>query len=262
MIHPQHQHAIERLVEIFKDDPRFPALIIAGSVAKGRARPDSDVDILLIATDQEYARRAVTQDFWYLNEAVCDYPHGYVEGKIVDLQFLRDAADHGSEPARAAFAGAWVGYTRIAEVPALLARIPVYQEADQQAKIAAFYSQVLVWNWFMREAEKRDDHYLRTQAVANMTLYGGRLLLAHNRILYPYHKWFLEEVRRAEKKPADFMEVLAQLLAQPDKDHAQAFCDCLTAFHDWGVTYEQAIVRFFQDVEWNWRDGRTPLQDW
>ncbi|MDQ2716820.1 MAG: hypothetical protein M3Z08_18090 [Chloroflexota bacterium] len=51
-------------------------------------------------------------------------------------------------------------------------------------------------------------------------------------------------------------------LAQPSQEHAQALCDSLTAFHDWGVTYPQAIVKFAHDVEWNWRDGHPPLQDW
>ena len=49
MIIQQHKRVIQRLVEQFKDDPRFPALIISGSVAKGRARKDSDIDIVLVA---------------------------------------------------------------------------------------------------------------------------------------------------------------------------------------------------------------------
>jgi Nucleotidyltransferase domain len=237
-------------------------LIIGGSVAKGRAQPDSDVDILLVATAEEYAQRATRQDFWYVNREICDYPNGYVEGKIIDMPFLRDVADHGSEPARAAFVGAFPGYTRISELLELLARIPVYQEADRQAKIRSFYSQVTIFNWYVGEAEKRADRYLMTQAVANMTLYAGRLLLAHNRILYPYHKWFMYELRHAASKPDGFMDIMEQLLTQPSKEHAQALCDSLTAFHDWGVSYPQAIVKFFYDVEWNWRDGHPPLQDW
>ena len=52
----QHKRVIQRLVEQFKDDPRFPALIISGSVAKGRARKDSDIDIVLVASEEEFAR--------------------------------------------------------------------------------------------------------------------------------------------------------------------------------------------------------------
>ena len=262
MITPQHQRVIDRLIELFKDDPRFPAMIVGGSVAKGRALPNSDVDFLLIASDEEYTRRAAINDLWYVNTEICDYPDGYAEGKVVDLQFLRDAAHHGSEPARAAFFKAFVAYSRIPEVETLLQRIPVYQEQDRQAKLLSFYSQVVVSNWLVREAEKRKDSYLMTQAVATMTFYAGRLILAFNRILYPYHKWLTYELSHAEKQPAHFIELMQQLLAQPNKEHAQAFCDCISAFHDWGASYDQLIVRFLRDTEWNWRDGRAPLQDW
>ena len=36
-IREHHRGAIDRLVELFSDDPRFPAVIVGGSVAKGRA---------------------------------------------------------------------------------------------------------------------------------------------------------------------------------------------------------------------------------
>ena len=257
-----HQRVIERLTELFADDPRFPALIVGGSVAKGRARPDSDVDILLVATDEEYARRAATQDFWYLNREICNYPGGYAEGKIIDMQFLLDAADHGSEPARAAFVGAFTAYSRIPELQNVLARIPVYPEHEQRKKIEGFYSQVQLLNWFIGEAEKRNDRYLLTHAVSDLVLYGGRLILAHNRILYPYHKWFMYELQRAEQKPANFMERIEQLLNQPNKEHALAFRDSIMNFHDWGITYDQSVVRFMQDTEWTWRTGQPPLGDW
>jgi hypothetical protein len=263
MILPHHQRVIDRLIDLFQDDPRFPAMIIGGSVAKGRARPDSDVDVMLIATDEEYARRVPTHDFWYINRDLCDYPGGYVEGKILDMSFLRDAADHGSETARAAFVDAFLGYSHLPEVAELLARIPVYQERVHTAKLAAFFGQVCIFKWYVGEAEERQDRYLLTQAVANLALYGGRLILAHNRILFPYHKWFLYDLRRAEQKPDHFVDLLETLVAHPSKEHAQAFYDSLAAFRDWGITPGmQAAVQFARDTEWNWRDGRPPLQDW
>ncbi len=56
-IYPQHQRAIDRLSAAYSDDPRFLALIIGGSVAKGFARPDSDVDFMIVATDEVFERR-------------------------------------------------------------------------------------------------------------------------------------------------------------------------------------------------------------
>ncbi|MBI5668120.1 MAG: nucleotidyltransferase domain-containing protein [Chloroflexi bacterium] len=258
-----HQRVIDRLTALFQPDPNYLALIIGGSIARGWAKPDSDVDIVLVVTDEEYRRRAAADAYHYFNRDICDYEGGYVDGKIVNLDFLREAADHGSEPARAAFVGAFTAFSRCAEVDDLLKRIPVYPEHERDEKIRAFYSQVLILNWYVPEAEKRRDPYLLTHAASELALYGGRLILAHNRILYPYHKWFMHVLREAPDKPADFMERMDALLVRPGADTARAFTECVGGFRDWGVTMGQAVVRFMRDSEWNWRyGGRTPLADW
>ncbi len=45
-------------------DSRYPALIVGGSTAKGRTSDDSDVDILLVATNEEYAADAPPLPDW------------------------------------------------------------------------------------------------------------------------------------------------------------------------------------------------------
>ncbi len=57
MLYPHHQRTIDRLIDRFKDDLHFLALIIGGSLVKGYGSENSDVDFMLIATDEEYARR-------------------------------------------------------------------------------------------------------------------------------------------------------------------------------------------------------------
>ncbi len=108
---PQHQRAVERLVERFEKDPNFLALMIGGSIVRGWERDDSDVDFILLATDEEYARRAPANALTYYTPDLCDYPGGYVDGKIVDWGFLAEVAARGSETARAAFVGARRAYS-------------------------------------------------------------------------------------------------------------------------------------------------------
>jgi hypothetical protein len=260
-MHANHQRAIDRLTEHFKDDPRFLALIIGGSIAKGRAKENSDVDIMLVATDEEYALRQAHDDYHYYTRDFTDYEDGYVDGKIVDMQFIRDVADHGSDPARSAFAGTILAFSRAPELEDLLLKIPRYREEDHRDKIISFYSQVLLLNWFILEAEKRNDIYLLNHAASELVLFGGRLILAHNRVLYPYHKWFMWELRNTEQKPANFIELAESLLKTPSKTTAQAFVDSISNFQDWGVTIGQAVVRFMKESEWNWRYGPPPVQD-
>jgi len=62
-IRDHHQRAIDRLADAYRDDPHYRALIIGGSVAKGYAREDSDVDFLIVATDKAFERRRAARDF-------------------------------------------------------------------------------------------------------------------------------------------------------------------------------------------------------
>jgi predicted nucleotidyltransferase len=261
-MYPHHQQTIERLVAQLQEDPRYLAVIIGGSIAKGRARPDSDVDIILVATDAEFERCLAAGAIQYLDREIADYPGGYVEGKIVNRQFLLDVADHGSEPARSAFGGAFIVASRLPDLPDLLARIPIYPEHERAAKMAAFYSQVVICNWFVSEAEKRADAYLLTWAASNLALFAGRLVLAHNRILYPWHKWFMETLRGAPDQPPDFVALVERLLARPDQAQAQAVRDSIEGFPGWELNRQQIVTRFTLDNEWNWRTGRPPLADW
>jgi hypothetical protein len=261
-LRPHHQRTIDRLVDTFGNDPRYPALIIGGSVAKGRAGEYSDVDILLVATDEEYARCAATGDTGYFNDTLCDYPGGYIDGKIIDLAFLTEVAERGSEPARAAFVGTFPAYSRIPGLPALLARIPVYPEHEQEARIRAFWGQVGILNWFIGEAEKRNDPYLLSHAVTNLVLFGGRLILAHNRILYPFHKWFMYELAHAPEQPANLIAQAESLLREPSKESADRFYESITGFRDWGLTEQEAFRHWTEDYEWAWRTARPPLADW
>lgn len=127
-VQAHHRRAIDRLVNEYSDDTRFDALIIGGSVAKGFARPDSGVDFLIVATDDEFNRRKTQDDLFINRTDLCDYDGGYVDGKIINYSYLERLADKGNEPSRAAFDGAFAGYSNLPDLEALLHQIPVYPE--------------------------------------------------------------------------------------------------------------------------------------
>ena len=78
-IKPHHQSAIDNLVNEYKDDPRFPALIIGGSVAKGCARDDSDVDFMIVTTDEEFDHLKSKGDLFINRTDLCDFQGGFVD---------------------------------------------------------------------------------------------------------------------------------------------------------------------------------------
>lgn len=257
-----HQATIRRLTDRFSQDPLCLALVVGGSVAKGRARPDSDVDIEIITTEAKWRRREAASDFWYSSLEDVGDRKVFVDGKIYGLSFLEEVAARGSEPARAAFSHTIVAYSRIPGLEDTLRRITTYPEADRDAKMKSFYSQVaLLGRFFVGEAAKRDDAYLMSHSVSSLVLFGCRLILAYNRVLYPYHKWMIWEVERVSEKPDGFMEAIQNVLAKPGVETAEAFCKSLEDWHDWGVSLEDAVNRFMIDDEWNWRTGATPITD-
>ena len=236
-------------------------MLVGGSLVKGWGGVNSDVDIMLIATEEEYTRCLTSNNLVYINAEICDYPGGYVDGKVIHEPFLHEVAQRGSEPARAAFINVQIAYSHLPHLEELLKQIPVYQEAEREEKMRSFYCQVKAQKWYIEEAEKKQSLYLMAHATSEMVFYAARLLLAYNRILYPYHKWLMRAVEDAPDKPPEFLTLAETLLRERKAAHAQALWECIDNFRDWNIS-DRWSVRFMQDSEWNWRDGRAPLADW
>lgn len=261
-IRDHHRRAIDRLAETYRDDTDFLGLIIGGSVAKGYARHDSDVDFMIIASDENFARRLAARDLFINRADLCDYDGGYVDGKIIDLAYLRDVADKGNEPSRAAFQGAFAAYSHVDGLDALLARIPRYPEAGHEERIRAFYSMAFIQHWLFNEAERHDNRYTMARAANQLALFAGRLILAHNRTLFPYHKWLPRALGDAADKPRGFMQQFHAMLEQPNGANASSLFESVRDFQDWGVSDLDAYTWFMTDVEWAWMTDRTALEDW
>lgn len=261
-IRDHHQRGIERLADAYRDDPEFVALIIGGSVAKGFAREDSDVDFMIVATDEAFERRFAARDLFINRTDLTDYDKGFVDGKIINLAYLEDAAESGNEPTRAAFIGAFAAYSHLPELDALLKRIPVYPAAGHDERIKAFYSMAFIQNWLFHEADRHGNRYTLLRAASQLALFSGRLILAHNRQLFPYHKWLPRTLEAAPDKPDDFMKHFNALLDEPNAGRATALYECVRDFRDWGVSDLDAYTWFMTDVEWAWMSGGAPMEDW
>lgn len=261
-IRDHHQRAIDRLADSYRDDPRFRGLIIGGSVAKGYARDDSDVDFLIIATDEAFEEHRRARDLFINRKDLCDYDGGFVDGKIINLAFLQDVAEKGNEPSRAAFEGALVAYSHIPDLDALLQRIPVYPEAGHDARIKAFYCMAFMQHWLAHEAERHGNRYTLIRAASQLALFAGRLILAHNRRLFPYHKWLLRTLESVPEKPIDLMACLNALLDEPGGDRASTLFDLVRNLEEWGVSDLEAYTWFMTDIEWSWMSGKTGIEDW
>ena len=261
-IRPHHQRAIDKLVATYENDKDYLAIIIGGSVAKNCARDDSDVDFMIVATDEAYARRLRVGDLFINRTDLCDYPGGFVDGKVINLDYLHQAARKGNEPSRAAFDGAFPAYSKIDDLSDILKDIHRYPEAQRAERMRTFYAMAFIQQWLMGEASRHDNPYTKTRAASQLALFAGRLILAYNRVLFPYHKWFLHYLDKCPEKPDHFMEYLRTVLEVPNAENAQRLFQSLQAFQDWGVTDLEAYRWFMQEVEWSWMKDQTPMEDW
>ena len=257
-----HQLAINNLIDYLRNRDEFLAIIVAGSIAKGTAKDSSDIDVYLVATDDEFNRRKQENNLFFFNEALCNYPGGYIDGKIINISFLKKAALHGSEPTRASFLGATVAFSRIPGIEEVIAQIPVYPESNRSKNLIDFYAQVLLYgNYFAIQALEQGNKYLATHSISNLVLFASRMILAYNRILFPCHKSLMNSVERAIEKPDYFIEGANELLHNPTKEKVADFVERISSFKDWGITYGQAVSVFVENNEWNWIDQEPPLQD-
>jgi len=256
-----HAEAIRRLGEHFSQQPGYIAVLVGGSIAKGVESEFADIDTMLIVTDELYQSMGGLDAPGYFSTQFCDYPGGYVDGKIYDKAYLRSAADHGNEPTRAAFQDMIVAFCADPEVEGLVRSIPVYQVREKEAKLRSFWAQFEAAYWYFGEALRRGDRYLLLHSTSDLVLYGGRLILAHNEILFPYHKLFMATLQGAPEKPEGLMELIAALVDDPREETARAFHEAVRGFRQWSEPPEPWNVRFMRDTELAWLEGAPYIGD-
>lgn len=256
-----HAATLARVVEHFQQDPEVQGLLLAGSLAHGLARTHSDVDVMLVVREADYERRQATGHLTYYTRELADYDQGYVDGKYLTMAFIRQVAERGSEPARFAFKDAHVLFSREEDLAPLVAAAGQYPQAGKDERMRRFAAQLEAWHWYSHEALRLGNPYLYGVAASKLVLFGGRLILAHNELLYPYHKWFLQVLERAPDKPAGLMELIWPLYEDPNADASRAFYEAIRDFRAWPGGGANWPHQFMLDSELNWLDGEPPVDD-
>ncbi|HTO04472.1 MAG TPA: hypothetical protein VL069_12255 [Opitutus sp.] len=258
---PHHAETLGRTTEFFAKDPKVLGLLLGGSLAHGFQSAESDVDVMIVVSDDDHRERIRTGGTCFFSRELCTYEGGYVDGKYTSTGFLREVAARGSEPARFAFQDVQVLFCQDPALPELLKEVARYPAAEQSARIWRFQAQFEAWTWYTREALKRGNLPLLRTAVAKLTLFGGRIVLAHNQLLYPYHKWFLRVLETAPEKPPTLMSEIAGLAANPTRQAIEQFGRTIREFRPWQISHATWPAQFMQDSEVNWLSHPPPIDD-
>jgi predicted nucleotidyltransferase len=258
---PNHQRAIDKLFPLFTDDPAVEALLLGGSIAHGYASESSDVDIMIVVTEEEHAKRSVECRLQYYSPDLTDYAGGFVDGKYVSRSFLNQVEAKGSEPARFAFADARVLYSRIDGIDQQLDRISRYPVEQKVERIRRFRAQFEAWRWYAGEANKRNDGVLMGISVDNVALFGARMLLAHNERLFPFYKWMLRVLDDAPDKPDNIVPVIRELCASRTYEAVDAYHNLIMGYREWEVDSQPWPNRFMIDTELTWMNDGCSVDD-
>ncbi len=189
----------------------------------GLKSPNSDVDIMILVSDADHRKRLEENRVHFFSLDLCTYEGGYVDGKYINPAFVEQVKQIGSEPARFAFAGSQVLFSRIDGLDEEIRKAAEYPAPGKEERIRRFYAQFEVWHWYCQEALRLKNQYLLGASVSKFILFSGRFVLAHNELLYPYHKWFLRVLEQANDKPDGLLESIRELNTFPSLETLKPF---------------------------------------
>ncbi len=256
-----HQATIDRATARLRARDDVRAVLVGGSIAHGFASASSDVDLLIVVDDAEWDRRLARGDTTELDLESPTYEGGYVDMKYTSVGFIRDVAARGSEVARFAFEGvivAWSSLDGLADELWAAARYPC---EEQPERIRALHAQLEYWRWMFSEGDRSGNAYVKTLAAPHVVLFAGRLILAHNAVLYPGYKWLLRVLRDVEEQPPGAVVAIDAVVAAPDKRNVEALFELVMTWRDWGVADQHWGTKFMLDTELAWLDGRPAAAD-
>lgn len=258
----QQERALNAYVDSVRDDPGVLAVVLVGSVAQGREREDSDVDVYLVVDDDRFAAETADGRFAWIDRHGLDYPGSYIDVKLASPSYLEAAADRADDPTRASFLGARVAWSRLPGLEDTLARIAAVPDDAWAERVRSHVSQARLYGgYFLRQAVEREDEFLRRHAALHLALAAARAALADARVILPGPK-YISKLMTSIPTPDGFVEVWDRVVADADLESATTLLDMLFEWLGGDLTQEQTLSIFIRDNELAWLRGTVPAEYW
>lgn len=258
-MYQHHIESIENLKTYFRQKSEVIAIILDGSIVKGNARVDSDIDAIVVVTEEAYESLRRQNRLAEVIEGHCTYHGGYFDIKYKTKGILQRCALKASEPTRNAYVKAQVVFTSDPEIPDLVNRISSYPEAERDEKIRCFNANLQLNRGYFLHCVPEDNTYMRAHLAQEIVYSVYRLILAENRVLFPCNRRLEETVLSCKQRPKDILALGANFLKQINVENCEKF---VTAFWDNSslpLTDDVSencsqYVRFYED----WWDRENP----
>lgn len=231
-------------------------VIVVGSVARGTARDDSDVDVYDVLSEEACTALWFEGRASYVDEEITDYPGGYVDVKVVSADLLRRAAIDADDPFRASLLGARVALDTEGALTGLVAAIVDPPKERFDALVETMLAQAsLHGRYFLRQGLDRGDAPLTSHAAVHAAYALGRAVLARHHVLFRGQKYLTEQlVASGEDAVAT---AVGALCAHPSMEAFNAAVEAAAVVVPDANT---ALGRFVLDNEGSWFTG-TPVPE-
>lgn len=261
-MYSHHKESLEIMKNYFKERDAI-ALIFGGSVAKGNERPDSDLDAIIVVSDAVYKEKEASNCTAETVSGLCTYEGGYFDVKYVTKEFLKEAAEKGSEPARNAFVKSQVLFSSDPEIEGIVAQIPVFQRSGKEEKLKSFYSDFwLNYYYFLKGCSV--DGYMKLHAVNEVIYSLYRIFLQENEILFACNRRLEGQVEAISEDAAELVRLGRRLAATQTLEDADAFVNRFWEISGYKPPENIGAIlsTYVKDFEQWWRVPRPNINEW
>ena len=262
-MYQHHEESLKIMEKMFREKEGVIALVFGGSVAKGMERPYSDLDGMVIVTDDLYAELLKENRLAEVIPGHCTYEGGYFDVKYMTKSYLRQAAEKASEPTRNSFVKSRVLFTDDPEIEELVAMIPVFQESEREEKLLSFYCDLqLNYGYFWKTCHP--DGYMKIRTASEMVYCIYRLILQENRVLFPCNRRLEETVAGVENKPKGIVELCREFCVTLEDGLADQIMKNYHAWTSWQYPTDPSVFcsQYAADFEQWWMNPRPLIAEW
>ena len=239
------------------------ALLLVGSVAKGTERADSDLDGIVILSEEEYAEKEKNYTTTETIDGLCTYEGGYFDIKYMTKQYLKDLAEKGSEPARNSFTNAKIIFCNDGEIEDILPRIPIFQENEKEEKLLSFYSNFwLNYHYFLKSCAI--DGYMKIHTISEIIYSIYRMILQENEILFDCNRRLEQQIESISENTDELVRLGKKLEISQNISDADRFVDKFMEFTTYVPPKDIAVVltRYSKDFQEWWRQPGPNIKEW
>lgn len=260
-MYQHHADSLEILKNYFSAMPETVAIVFGGSVAKGTERPDSDLDAMIIITDEAYEmRKKEGKTTECLN--MCTYEGGYFDIKYMTKSYIQAAAQRGSEPTRNSFRGSRVIFSRDDDIADIVSRIPVFQEGESEDKMLSFYANLMLnYHYFWQDC--KPDGYMKIRTASEIIYSVYRMILQERKQLFQCSRRMEADIFALGGEAAEVARLGKAFSQELTDEAADAFVEKFLAVTSYQPP-DQSIVgsRYLADFEQWWLNPRPMIEEW